>query len=511
MRLLLRSFLFTLLAITFSSMNVFSQSATIVTDQPDYAPGSTVIISGTGFQPGETVTLQVLHDPTGGDDATSPAHQPWTVVADANGNVSSTWLVPADEDELGATLKLTAVGGSSRVTAEVTFTDAGTKTITAIISSENPSTYGDVVTFTVTVSRKSGQGGNPDNGSITIKDGPLIINSGMLNGGNTYQFSTSTLTAGTHNITAEYGGSSSGSNFETSTSDLLSQIVNKAASVTTVTINGGSFTYSGSAITPASVTVTGAGGLSLTPTADYANNINAGTATASYTYPGDANHDGSSDSKTFEIAKANPIISVTPYSVTYDGDPHSASGSATGVKGEALSGLDLSSTNHTNAGSYTTDAWSFTDVTGNYNNDNGTVDDEIAKANASISVTPYNVTYNGDSHSASGSATGVKGEALTGLDLSATNHTNAGSYATDAWSFTDVTGNYNNDNGTVDDEIAKRPITITPNPNQFKYCGTPDPTFNFTGSEDLLPGNSYSGKLSRDGGENSGVGTYSYT
>src|SRR5690242_16412406 len=124
-----------------------------------------------------------------------------------------------------------------------------------------------------------------------------------------------------------------------------------------------------------------------------------------------------------EIAKANPIISVTPYSVTYDGDPHSASGSATGVKGEALSGLDLSSTNHTNAGSYTTDAWSFTDVTGNYNNDNGTVDDEIAKANASISVTPYNVIYTGRSHSAHGSATGVKGEAVTGLDFSATNHT----------------------------------------------------------------------------------------
>ncbi|MGN6249403.1 MAG: MBG domain-containing protein, partial [Ginsengibacter sp.] len=123
MRLLLRSFLFTLLAITFSSMNVFSQSATISTDQPDYAPGSTVIISGTGFQPGETVTLQVLHDPTGGDDATSPAHQPWTVVADANGNVSSTWLVPADEDELGATLKLTAVGGSSGLSASVVFTD----------------------------------------------------------------------------------------------------------------------------------------------------------------------------------------------------------------------------------------------------------------------------------------------------------------------------------------------------------------------------------------------------
>src|SRR6185437_10078974 len=127
MKLTLRLLFLTLFAITLSSVTVFSQTATIATDQSDYAPGSTAIITGTGFQPGETVTLQVLHDPTGGDDATSPAHQPWTVVADANGNVNSFWLVPGDEDELGATLKLTAVGQSSGLTASVTFTDAGGK------------------------------------------------------------------------------------------------------------------------------------------------------------------------------------------------------------------------------------------------------------------------------------------------------------------------------------------------------------------------------------------------
>jgi len=36
------------------------------------------------------------------------------------------------------------------------------------------------------------------------------------------------------------------------------------------------------------VRVTGAGGLSLTPAASYANNVDVGTATASYTYAGDA-------------------------------------------------------------------------------------------------------------------------------------------------------------------------------------------------------------------------------
>ena len=36
----------------------------------------------------------------------------------------------------------------------------------------------------------------------------------------------------------------------------------------------------------------------------YTNNTNAGTATASYTYAGDANHTGSTDAKTFTIDKA---------------------------------------------------------------------------------------------------------------------------------------------------------------------------------------------------------------
>src|SRR5258705_13947044 len=75
---------------------VLAQTATITTDLPDYTPGSTVIITGTGWQPGETVTLQVLHHLANGDNDMSPVHQPFTTIADANGNVNSTWLVPFD-------------------------------------------------------------------------------------------------------------------------------------------------------------------------------------------------------------------------------------------------------------------------------------------------------------------------------------------------------------------------------------------------------------------------------
>ena len=57
--------------------------------------------------------------------------------------------------------------------------------------------------------------------------------------------------------------------------------------------------------------MTGVGGLSLTPTANYTDNLNAGTAAASYTYAGDANHLGSSDSVNFTIAKASSTTTVT--------------------------------------------------------------------------------------------------------------------------------------------------------------------------------------------------------
>jgi hypothetical protein len=95
----------------------------------------------------------------------------------------------------------------------------------------------------------------------------------------------------------------------------------KAPSVTTVTINGGPFTYTGAAVTPATVSVTGAGGLNLTPDPTYANNVNAGTATASYSYAGDANHEPSSDSETFVITPMVVTVggSFTVAEKVYDG------------------------------------------------------------------------------------------------------------------------------------------------------------------------------------------------
>jgi large repetitive protein len=169
------------------------------------------------------------------------------------------------------------------------------------------------------------------------------------------------------------------------------------------------------------------------------------------------------------IDKVNANVSVTAYDVTYDGNPHTATGSATGIHGETLAGLTLSGTTHTNAGTYGADPWSFTDVTGNYNNASGTASDHIGRANASIVVTPYDVTYNGSPHTATGAATGIGGVVLAGLDLSGTVHTTVGNY-TDTWTFTDVTGNYNNAGSTVNDAITQAtPVITWSNPADIAY------------------------------------------
>jgi hypothetical protein len=158
------------------------------------------------------------------------------------------------------------------------------------------------------------------------------------------------------------------------------------------------------------------------------------------------------------IDKADAVCTVTGYDVTYDSFAHTATGSCKGVLGETLAGLDLTGTTHTNAGDYTDDPWTFTDVTGNYNDiTDGTVDDNIDKADAVCTVTPYSVIYDHIAHTATGSCTGVKGENLTGLNLGGTTHTNPGDYPDDVWAFTDVTGNYNNANGTVHDNIHFAP------------------------------------------------------
>lgn len=125
--------LFSMFLTAVISMSSYAQSLT--TDLPDYPPGATVTITGSGFTASETVSVQVLHNPTCCDDATSPDHLPWNVSADGNGDFVTTWVVPPDQDELGANLIATATGQTSNFIASATFTDA--LTLSTVIPSNS--------------------------------------------------------------------------------------------------------------------------------------------------------------------------------------------------------------------------------------------------------------------------------------------------------------------------------------------------------------------------------------
>jgi hypothetical protein len=89
---------------------------------------------------------------------------------------------------------------------------------TVVISSENPSSAGDAVTFTATVSPQFS--GTPT-GTVVFKDGTKTLKSVSLSGG-TASYTTSALASGTHSITANYNGSG---DFEPSVGS-LTQTVN---------------------------------------------------------------------------------------------------------------------------------------------------------------------------------------------------------------------------------------------------------------------------------------------
>lgn len=89
--------------------------ATVKTDAADYPPGTTVNISGSGWQPGETVTLTLVESPL------IDTHGPYTAVADGNGNISNSQFV-TDSHDASIRFYLTAKGSLSQ--AQNTFTDA---------------------------------------------------------------------------------------------------------------------------------------------------------------------------------------------------------------------------------------------------------------------------------------------------------------------------------------------------------------------------------------------------
>lgn len=154
-----------------------AQTATVITDQADYAPGTIVTITGSGWQPGETVTLNLVETPL------IDTHPDLYATADANGDIFNNQFSP-DSYDGDISFTLTATGGTSGLQARTTFTDS-TSLKTVAVGTQTPASIpsGGSATYTVTV-------GFAGNGSCTVA---LSITTALPTGV-TASFSPSTLT-----------------------------------------------------------------------------------------------------------------------------------------------------------------------------------------------------------------------------------------------------------------------------------------------------------------------------
>jgi uncharacterized delta-60 repeat protein/uncharacterized repeat protein (TIGR01451 family) len=122
-------------------------------------------------------------------------------------------------------------GSVSNTVTHVVIPASTTSTLT---TSQNPSTVGQQVTFTDTVCR--GPSGYEPTGTVTFREGTATLGTGALapggpSGCSEAVFSTASLSAGNHDVTADYPGDT---NFEASSSNTITQEVNKIATTSTL-------------------------------------------------------------------------------------------------------------------------------------------------------------------------------------------------------------------------------------------------------------------------------------
>ena len=316
---------------------------------------------------------------------------------------STSLLVPYTGSTLSSTTvsvrlaATTAVNGGAPYTGDITVAGGGasSQTIATVSSTVAPAN------LTITAD-------NQDKAYNTTQPSPVtgsaaFTSSGLMNG---QTVSTVTLTYGTGALDpSDAVGSTSTITPSTAAGTLDADNYNisyvpgtlsvvKATPTATLAVNNSPVTYDGSAqaatvgITVSSVT----GTVQNILTGGAANQTNAGTyaVTADFVPDDTTNYNtlSTQPAGNFVVDKATAVVVVVPYTVDYDGNPHTATvTSITGVNGEtgATVGTVTLDTTHTTAGIYASDSWSFTG-TANYNDIDSTIS-SIAVANGSFETT----------------------------------------------------------------------------------------------------------------------------
>jgi hypothetical protein len=195
--------------------------------------------------------------------------------------------------------------------------NAGTYTITCTTGGDGNHT-GSTSTATITIEKAPSvtvvtcSATTVFNGSAQELCTAHVTGAGDLDADVTPVTYTTNTDAGTAGASATYGGDAN----HTPSTGTSSFEITKAPSVTVVTCPV-SVGYTGSALTPCTANVTGIGGLDtgVTPVT-HTDNTNVGTANATATFTGDANHEGSTGNATFEITQAATATAINAPTIT---------------------------------------------------------------------------------------------------------------------------------------------------------------------------------------------------
>ena len=213
------------------------------------------------------------------------------------------------------------VNYATSTSAAFTVTVSQLATTTGLTATPTAINYGSATLLSATVSSSS------VTGTITFKDGTNTIGSPVTVSNGVASLSVTTLTVGTHSITAVYSGDN---NYSTSASASVSVIVSLAPTTTSIAATPSTAPYGTSTLITVTVAPSGATGLitfkdgsttlgtsSLSGgVATYSATLNAGTHTLSATYPGDANYAASATT-----TPASVVITVASSVVTVNANP----------------------------------------------------------------------------------------------------------------------------------------------------------------------------------------------
>jgi ribosomal protein L18E len=419
------------------------------------------------------------------------------------------------------------IGGTS---ATQVFTVNNPETSTAVISSLNPSTYGDSVTFTATVTSNSTPTGSVNfsiDGGASIAGTPGTTTAMTA----TWTYTTSALTAVTHTVSASFVHST-GSPFQDSNGSLSGgQVVNKAH--LTVSADNKSKTYDGNTFTAFTATLSGfvlsqtdavlrasgalSGSAGFTGPATTAVNASAtgytitpnqGTLTATnYDFPVGNFVDG-----TLTINKADANVTADDKQKSYGDDNPALTATVVGqpTNGDAVNyTLATTAAKFSNVGDYTITVTLWSNPNYNVTSHNGTL--HINAKDASVTADDKNKQYGDDNPALTATVVGevAGGDAINyTLDTTALKFSNVGNYPITVSLGSNPNYNITPHNGTL--KIDLRPATVTAD-DKGKTYGDNIPVFTATVVGEVVGGDAINYSLSTTATKFSNVGDYPIT